>query len=273
MEIITTKTFNGVQLDCYRAKNAKDEFWATREQIGRLLEYAEPVKSIAKIHERNQKRLDNFSAIVNLTKVEGSRSVTRDVIVYNFKGLLEICRYSQQPKADAVMDFLYDVADEIRQNGFYAIPQKIEEIIADPDSFIKILEALKAERQKVNRLTETVAIKDQQIAELKPKASYYDVVLACKDLLPISTISKDYGWSAKRMNGWLKEHGVQYKRGEIWLLYQNYAEQGYTSTKTHLVNGKDGTPHTKIHTYWTQKGRLFIHDLMKSEGNLPVMEQ
>ena len=128
-------------------------------------------------------------------------------------------------------------------------------------------------KQQNLQLTETISVKDQQIRELKPKASYYDVVLACKDLLPISAISKDYGWSARKMNDWLYDQGIQYKQGEIWLLYQKYAEQGYTSTKTHLVNGKDGLPHTKVHTYWTQKGRLFIYDLMKGSGHLPVMEQ
>ena len=120
MKLLMTKNFNGVQLDCYKAANVNDDFWATREQIGRLLEYAEPMKSIAKIHERNTERLNKFSTVVNLTIVEGNRTVTRDVIVYNFKGLLEICRYSNQPKANAVIDFLWDIADEIRRTGYYA---------------------------------------------------------------------------------------------------------------------------------------------------------
>lgn len=120
MKLLMTKNFNGVQLDCYKADNVNNDFWATREQIGRLLEYVEPMKSIAKIHERNPERLDKFSTVVNLTTVEGNRMVTREVIVYNFKGLLEICRYSNQPKANAVMDFLWDIADEIRRTGYYA---------------------------------------------------------------------------------------------------------------------------------------------------------
>lgn len=128
-------------------------------------------------------------------------------------------------------------------------------------------------REQNTRLLETTAVQAQQIAELKPKASYYDVVLACKDLLPISQISKDYGWSARRMNEWLNAQGVQYKQGNIWLLYQKYAERGYTNTKTHVHPGRDGTPHTTVHTYWTQAGRLFIYQLMKADGHLPTMEQ
>ena len=266
MELLMTKQFNGIQLDCYQDAVRKDDFWATREQIGKLLGYAEPMKSIAKIHERNSTRLDNFSTIVKLTQVEGTRTVTREVIVYNFKGLLEICRYSNQPKADEVMDFLWNVADEIRKTGFYATPKKIDDILGDPDSFIEILKAYKELKQQVS-------VQTQQIAELQPKASYYDVVLACKDLLPISQISKDYGWSARKMNKWLRNQGIQFKQGHIWLLYQKYAEMGYTSTRTSVYLGNDGANHSKVHTYWTQKGRLFIYQTMKSAGYLPLIER
>lgn len=128
--------------------------------------------------------------------------------------------------------------------------------------------------QKKNaELIGTVAIQNQQITEMKPKASYYDVVLNCKDLISTSAIAKDYGKSAIWMNRYLHEKGVQFKQGDIWLLYQKYAEKGYTSTKTHSYSGTDGNVHTKVHTYWTQKGRLFIYGLMKADGMPPIIEQ
>lgn len=131
---------------------------------------------------------------------------------------------------------------------------------------------LAALQQQNTELTDTVAVQKQQILEMQPKASYYDVVLDCKDLLSTSAIAKDYGKSAVWMNRYLHEKGVQFKQGEIWLLYQKYAEKGYTSTKTHSYLGNDGETHTKPHTYWTQKGRLFLYELMKSDGILPLME-
>ena len=265
-----TKNFNGVELDCYKADNASDDFWATREQIGRLLDYGNPGISIGNIHNRNKERLDKFSRVNQIDLPSGG---TQNVTVYNFKGLLEICRYSNQPKANAVMDFLWDIADEIRRTGFYATPKKIEDILNDPDSFIEILKAYKEERAKNQALTEQVTVQTQQIAELQPKAGYYDVVLACKDLLSMTQIAKDYGWSAQKMNAWLKEQGVQFKQGHIWLLYQKYAETGYTSTKTSVYLDSDGATHSKVHTYWTQRGRLFIYDLMKAAGFLPLIEK
>lgn len=128
-------------------------------------------------------------------------------------------------------------------------------------------------RHQNMELTDTIAVQNQQILEMKPKVSYYDVVLNCKDLISTSAIAKDYGKSAIWMNRYLHEKGVQFKQGDIWLLYQKYAQKGYTSTKTHSYPGIDGETHTKVHTYWTQKGRLFIYELMKSDGMMPLIEQ
>ena len=76
------------------------------------------------------------------------------------------------------------------------------------------------------------------------------------------------------MNGYLHSKEIQYKQGDrIWILYQKYAEQGLTSTKTHAYLTGDGNTHTKVHTYWTQKGRLFIYDLLKKDGILPLIEK
>lgn len=128
-------------------------------------------------------------------------------------------------------------------------------------------------RHQNMELTDTIAVQNQQILEMKPKVSYYDVVLNCKDLISTSAIAKDYGKSAIWMNRYLHEKGVQFKQSAIWLLYQKYAQKGYTSTKTHSYPGTDGETHTKVHTYWTQKGRLFIYELMKSDGMMPLIEQ
>lgn len=148
---------------------------------------------------------------------------------------------------------------------------QIEEQWNSPEMVMK--RALEIANARVEQLRITVSVQTQQIAELQPKASYYDVVLNCKDLLSIGKIAKDYGKSAVWLNKWLHEHGIQYKQGDIWLLYQKYAEQGYTSTKTSVFNGSDGKEHSKVHTYWTQKGRLFIYDQLKADGILPIVER
>lgn len=121
------------------------------------------------------------------------------------------------------------------------------------------------ERQKLALENKT---QKQQINEMQPKVSYYDEILANKELLPISVIAKDYGMSAKKMNNLLHELKVQYKQGRVWLLYTKYQTEGYT--KTFTENNKR-TQYT--FTKWTQKGRLFLYELLKQNGYLPLIEQ
>lgn len=132
--------------------------------------------------------------------------------------------------------------------------------------------ALQFANRQLDSLKTQVAVKDQVIQELQPKATYYDLVLNCKDLLSTTKIAKDYGKSAVWLNNLLHELGIQFKQSDIWLLYQKHADKGYTSTKTHTYNKDDGTYGAKVHTYWTQKGRLFIYSLLKDNGYLPLIE-
>ena len=191
-------------------------------------------------------------------------------VLINESGLYSLILSSKMPNARKFKRWVTsEVLPAIRKHGVYAT----DELIANPDLAIAAFTALKEEREKNRLLEQTTAVQKQQIAEMKPKASYYDVVLNCKDLISTSTVAKDYGKSAIWMNRYLHEKGVQFKQGEIWLLYQKYAEKGYTNTKTHSYSANDGTIHTKPHTYWTQKGRLFVYELLKADGILPTMEQ
>lgn len=193
----------------------------------------------------------------------------KEMIVINESGLYSLIISSKMPAAKKFERWVTsEVLPAIRKHGMYAV----DSFLNDPDLAIATFTALKEEREKAKALKATVGIQNQQILEMKPNASYYDVVLNCKDLVAISVIAKDYGWSATRLNRYLHEKGIQFKQGKIRLLYQKYAELGYTSTKTHSFLGSDGLPHTRPHTYWTQKGRLFIYGLLKADGILPVME-
>ena len=195
----------------------------------------------------------------------------RGLTVINESGLYSLILSSKMPNAKKFKHWVTsEVLPAIRKHGVFAV----DEVLANPDVLINALMELKKEREEKSALQQIVAIQNQQIIEMKPKASYYDVVLNCKDLVAISVIAKDYGWTANHMNQYLHEKGIQFKQGKkIWLLYKEYAEMGLTSTKTHTYSGSDGSAHSKPHTYWTQKGRLFIYDLLKKDGILTIMEQ
>ena len=193
----------------------------------------------------------------------------KETIIINESGLYSLILLSKKPNAKKFKRWVTsEVLPAIRRYGMYAT----DDLIANPDIAIAAFTALKEEREKNKELRASVAIGQQQIAEMKPKATYYDVVLKCKDAVNISVIAKDYGWSAIRMNEYLHEKGIQFKQGDIWLLYQKYAPNGYTKTNTHIYEDSKGIKHTKVHTNWTQKGRLFIYEQMKASGIYPQIE-
>lgn len=129
------------------------------------------------------------------------------------------------------------------------------------------------EYEERRRLSEEVNIKNQLIGELKPKADYTDTILKSKDLVTITQISKDYGMTGQEMNKLLYELGVQYKESGQWLLYRDYQSMGYTMSETVPITYSNGMQGTKMHTKWTQKGRLFLYQTLKENGYIPLIEQ
>ena len=106
---------------------------------------------------------------------------------------------------------------------------------------------------------------EQQVAEAQPKVTYYDTILKSTKLLTVTQIAKDYGLSGQGLNKILHEEGIQYKLGGQWLLYQQHSNKGYTKSQTHV----DSTGEARMNTKWTQKGRLFIHEILMRLGYDP----
>lgn len=186
----------------------------------------------------------------------------------------KLCMKANNDTARKFQDLVCDeILPSIRKHGMYATEETIDKILNDPDFGIKLLTNLKEEKEKNKQLELENKVKDQQISELQPKASYYDLVLQCKGLASVSVIAKDFGLTARCLNTLLHEWKIQYKQGFIWLLYKEYGDKGYTQTKTNSIVRSDGTPDTTIYTYWTQKGRLFLYDLLKGNGYLPNIEK
>lgn len=138
-----------------------------------------------------------------------------------------------------------------------------------PTSYKEALVALLEEVEKRERIETKNLVLEQQVHELKPKATYYDLILQNKSLLTATQIGKDYGMGAPKFNQLLHKFGIQYKQGGVWLLYAKYQDKGYTQTSTYALDEE----HSKINTKWTQKGRLFLYDFLKSQGIVPMIER
>ena len=254
------KIFDNPEFGKVRTMEINGEPYFVGKDVAEILGYSNPRDALSKHVD------DEDKATVAIH--DGSQN--RNLTTINESGLYSLILSSKLPKAKEFKRWVTsEVLPSIRKHGAYAV----DELLNDPEFAIKTFTALKEEREKNRQLVDTVAIQNQQIAELQPKASYYDVVLNCKDLLSVTQIAKDYGKSGQWLNDYLHKMKVQFKQSDIWLLYAKYANKGYTNTKTQTFNGNDGQPHTKVHTYWTQKGRLFIYDLLKSNGIVPLIER
>lgn len=113
---------------------------------------------------------------------------------------------------------------------------------------------------------------EYKIAEYEPKVNYLDTILSSADTVTITQIAADYGMSARAMNKLLNELEVQHKVGGQWILYKKHMQQGYTKSHTNEIQKADGGVKVVMNTKWTQKGRLFLYNLLKEEGYLPQME-
>lgn len=250
------QVFNSTEFGSVRTTMVNGEVMFVGKDVANILGYSNPLKAI-------REHVDEEDKGVNETVTPGG---TQNLIVINESGLYSLILSSKMPKAKAFKRWVTaEVLPAIRKHGMYAI----DEILENPDLAIAALMQLKEEREKRKQFECLTLAQQQQIAEMQPKASYYDLILQNTNTVPITQIAKDYGMSGRKFNELLHGLGIQYKLRKTWILYQHYAECGYTQSRTYAVNENRSV----MHTYWTQKGRLFLYDLLKNEGTYPLIEQ
>ena len=237
-----------------RMQLVNEEPWFVGKDIADVLGYKNGSRDISRHVEDEDK----------LKYRIGTAGQTREQILVNESGLYNLIFNSTLENAKRFKRWVTsDVLPSIRKHGGYLTPEKIEEALLNPDTLIQLATNLKEERTQ--RL-----LAEQRVNELQPKADYYDSILRNKSLMTISVIAKNYGMSAKGMNSLLHDLGVQYKHSDTWLLYSKHQDKGYTHTEMIPVQGSDNL---KPSTKWTQKGHIFIYQLLKSDGVLPLIEQ
>lgn len=250
------QVFNSTELGSVRTTIINGEVMFVGKDVATILGYSNPRDAISKHVDDEDKgvaKCDTLGGVQDLTMI-------------NESGLYSLILSSKMPTAKKFKRWVTsEVLPAIRKHGMYAI----DDILKDPDLAIAALTQLKEERERRKQLETITLVQKQQIAELQPKASYYDLILQNKNTVPITQIAKDYWMSGRKFNELLHKLGVQYKFRKTWLLYQEYAECGYTQSRTYAIDESRSV----MHTYWTQKGRLFLYDLLKSEGIYPLIEQ
>ncbi|MFL8675774.1 phage antirepressor [Clostridioides sp. GD02404] len=189
-------------------------------------------------------------------------------------GVYKLIFKSRKEEAERFQDWVTDeVLPNIRKTGTYNMVNQQSKDSYMIDNPIERAKRWIEEQKEKEQLQLEGKMKDQVIKELKPKADYTDMILKNKGLVTITQIAKDYGMSGKEMNKILHERGIQYKQSGQWFLYKQYQGKGYTHSETIDITRSDGMTDVKMTTKWTQKGRLFLYDLLKVNNILPDIEK
>ncbi len=197
----------------------------------------------------------------------GTAGQLREQTLINESGLYPLILSSKLPKAKEFKRWVTsDVLPTIRKTGGYLTPEKVEEVLSNPDTIIKLATEIK------NLRTEN-AIQKQQIAEFKPVKEYVDTILSSTDTVTVTQIAADYGLSARALNKILwEEHLIHNVNGQ-WILYKRWMNKGFTKSETINVPRADGSSKVVMNTKWTQKGRLKIHEILTAVGIVAEMDK
>lgn len=232
--------------------------------------------------------LSDICKILGLQAAAVTRRLEKDVIsshtlltsggyqVLNFvteDGLYDVILDSRKPEAKRFRKWVTsEVLPTIRKHGAYMTNDALERAITEPDFLIQLATTLKEEKAKRLEAEQQCEAQKQIIGEMEKKVSYLDLILSSTSTMTITQIAQDYGMSGQKMNKLLHKLHIQYKVSDQWILYAEYKDKCYVSSETIHFMTNEGVPCTTLNTKWTQKGRLFLYDILKKEGILPKME-
>lgn len=211
--------------------------------------------------EQNSTSLENGTDFVKspegyLTK-SGNRGTIRkyDDYLLTLDSAKELCMMSKTEKGKEVRKYFIQV--EKNWNS--------PEMVMD--------RALRISRARVEQLQLENKNLALQLEESNKKVSYLDIILGTPDVLATTQIAADYGYSAVKFNQILHRLGIQHKVNNQWILYRVYMGKGYVTSKIFTFKDRNGRDRSKTNTYWTQKGRKLIYDVLREDNILPLIER
>ncbi|HEM5103858.1 TPA: phage antirepressor KilAC domain-containing protein [Streptococcus suis] len=236
-----------------------DEPLFLAKDVAEWIEHSNPTEMLRKIDEDEK-----------LTSTILRAGQAREVNLLTENGLYEVLMQSRKPIAKQFKKKVKEILKSIRKNGTYVTDQKAVEIATNPDALGAFLQNIADQVKRLEMKNEALEV---ELKETKPKAEYYDLMLANKGLIKTSEIAKNYGRSAQAFNKLLHKLKVIYKQGETWLPYAKYQTHNYVQLEPFSYTNSRGLPDVKMRTKWTMKGHIFLYELLKKNGILPLIEQ
>ena len=267
--------FENPEFGSIRTIELDGEPWLVGKDVAAALGYSNTKDALASHVDDEDKRILQRSEIATIENhipksVLPVNFVSADVpnrglTIINESGLYSLVLSSKLPTARKFRRWVTsEVLPSIRKTGGY---------VALPKDYPSALRALAdAEEKRLALLAENER-QQQVIADFEPVKQYVDIILQSKGSLATSQIAADYGISARELNRILHDEGIQHKVNSQWILYRGHMGKGWTDSRTIQFTHSDGRPDAKMMTYWTQKGRMMIHNLLAQRGIVPVMDR
>lgn len=233
--------------------------------------------------------------VVSTQPIVDSLGRTQMANFVNEDGLYDVILDSRKPEAKAFRKWVTsEILPSIRKTGQYStqVPQTFAEaLMLAAKQQMQIEEQQKAIETKnkenemlllasvkqiktINEQGEQIIKLSSDISQMQPKVDYCDIILQSKSTVTTTQIAQDYGLSAKAFNKILEELRIQHKVNGQWILYAPYLSNGYVQSKPVNIKHSDGSIKVKLNTEWTQKGRLFLYEALKTKKVLiPLIEQ
>jgi len=176
------------------------------------------------------------------TKNQWGAEVIQQITYVNESGLYSLILGSKLPQAKEFRRWVTtEVLPSIRKHGIYATPQTIDSILADPDNAIKLLTALKEERQQRKLAESKAALLEEVTKEQAPKVTFADAIIGSNTYIIIRDLAKmiqqnGYDIGEKRLYQWLRDNKYLTLDNKPM---QRYVEQGlfFIAEGTHSENG------------------------------------
>lgn len=192
----------------------------------------------------------------------------REVTVINESGLYSLILSSKLPQAKEFKHWVTsEVLPTIRKHGAYMTPEKIEEVLLNPDTVINLASQLKQEREHRKQL-------QQENKSMKPKALFADAVTTSYNDILIGQLAKilrqnGYNTGQNRLFKWMRNHHYLCIKGQRYNQpTQKAMEAGLFKIHERTVTNPDGSTRITITTKVTGKGQQhFINRFLGSEPN------
>lgn len=244
--------FNNAEFGKVRTIVENEEVWFVGKDVAEALGYSNPLKAIRDHVDDDDKGMNK-----TFTPAGGKQQT----IFINESGLYSLVLSSKLPTAKKFKRWVtLEVLPSIRKHGGYLTPAKIEEVLLNPDTIIKLATDLKEERAKRVEV-------EKQLEINKPKVLFAEAVATAKTSILIGELAKlikqnGYDIGQKRLFQYLRENGylIKQKGSAYNSPTQKSMDMGLFEIKERTINHSDHIEIVKT-TKVTGKGQIYFINL------------